>query len=99
MCRVGTLPIQIGCVIGIISGLNGWDAFVRGFRTASGQTLDNYELVCARAWDHFMVWRYVSHYGDWRGGDHPRVDKERLPSEAEGYRRKIEEIESVEWPN
>ena len=99
MCRVGTLPIQIGCVIGIISGLNGWDAFVRGFRTASGQTLGNYELECARAWDHFMVWRYVSHYGDWVGGDHPRVDKEQLLSEAEGYRQEIEEIESEEWPN
>lgn len=99
MCRVGTLPIQIGCVMGSIRALNCWDAFARGFRSASDQRLGTHELEGARAWDHFMVWRYVSHYGDWRGGGHPRVDEERLASEAEGYRREIEAIETEAWPN
>ena len=92
MCRVGTLAIQIGCVMGTVRELDCWSSFVRGFHSLTDLAPGEEELASARAWSHFMVWRYVSQYGEWRGGDHRAVDKSQIPSEAEKYRLEIESI-------
>ncbi len=92
MCRVGTLPIQIGCLWAIFQQHHCWNAFVRGYASATGVQLGDKEREGARAFAHFMVWRYVSDYGQWRGDAREGIKQGVIEAEAQGYRRQIEEI-------
>ena len=85
MCRVGTLPIQIGCLTGKMRHLDCWQAFINGFESKSGEPLGKDVLLAAWAWNHFMTWRYLT----------TQVDRDRLPSEAKGCR---EQLEASGWP-
>ena len=76
MCKVGTEAIQIGSLWWLIVTYGVWDAFAEGFAESAGRGLGSQDFAAAQAFAHFLVWRYISDYGDWHGeplGDEQRV--------------------------
>lgn len=67
MCRLGTVPMQIGSLWPIIATYQVWDVFAQGFGDVTGDLLGPHDLAASRAFAHFLVWRYISDYGDWHG--------------------------------
>ena len=97
MCRVGTLPMQIGCLWDTITKHRCWDAFARGYASVTGRVLGEEEHEGGRAFAHFMVWRYVSRYGKWRGENLDDAGLRKCTSEAEDYRTQLEQHGSTSW--
>jgi hypothetical protein len=66
MCRIGTEAMQIGSLWTIFAVHNNWNAFVQGHAAVSGRALTKQDFDAAKAFAHFLVWRYISRYGRWR---------------------------------
>lgn len=90
MCRVGTEAMQIGSLWRIIATYGVWNVFAQGFADVTGRTLGPEDFAACRAFAHFLVWRYISDYGDWHG--EPRSDAE-MAAEVERAVRHRSEIE------
>lgn len=67
MCRVGTTAMQIGSLWNVFATHNNWPAFAKGFQEISDTTLHVTDFYAAKAFAHFLIWRYISRYGRWRG--------------------------------
>lgn len=95
MCRVGTEAMQIGSLWWIIATYQVWDAFAQGFAEAANRSLGPADLAAARAFAHFLVWRYISDYGDWRGEPLANTAMADIVEQAAGHRRTIELYNTV----
>ena len=95
MCRVGTEAMQIGSLWTIFATLGIWDAFVQGYATISGRELDEQDLAAGRAFAHFLVWRYISRYGRWRGEPLEPEQHTKEIEDAATYSRDIERNNTV----
>jgi hypothetical protein len=98
MCRVGTEAMQIGALWYIMATLDNWPAFVDGYATPAGRRLTEQDFVAAQAFAHFLVWRYISHYGDWPGDPLDADALNREMAQADRYRQSLERIESIQPP-
>jgi len=81
--------MQIGSLWWIIATYGVWEAFVQGFADGTGRVLGPPDLAAGRAFAHFLVWRYISDYGDWHGEP---LDAAKLATEvarAAGHRKAI----------
>ncbi len=67
MCKVGTEAMQICSLWWIIATYGVWDAFAEGFAEEARRGLGSQDFAAAQAFAHFLVWRYISDYGDWHG--------------------------------
>jgi hypothetical protein len=68
MCRVGTLSMQLGSLFVLFQ----WDQLrwrecLDGFQTAISRCLHLSEVAASLAFAHFLVWRYITRYGEWEG--------------------------------
>lgn len=90
MCRVGTAAMQIGSLWWIIATYGVWDAFAQGFADGTGRTLGPQDLAASRAFAHFLVWRYISDYGDWHGEALDDAKMATVVEQAVGHRRMLE---------
>jgi hypothetical protein len=95
MCRVGTEAMQIGALWKTLALHGIWEPFATGYALVSGRVLDDADREAARAFAHFMVWRYITRYGQWRGEtmavDHLAAEEQ----EAAGYREALRVNERI----
>jgi hypothetical protein len=90
MCRVGVEAMQIGSLWYVFATYGGWEAFVQGFAAVTGHVLGQQDLNAGRAFAHFLVWRYISRYGDWRGEALTPDETKNEMAEAVKYQKSIE---------
>jgi hypothetical protein len=95
MCRVGTEAMQIGSLWTIFVALGVWDAFAQGYVTISERELCEEDLAAGRAFAHFLVWRYISRYGRWRGEPLEPEMHTQEEEDAARYSRDIERNNTV----
>ncbi len=89
MCRIGTEAMQIGSLWHIFVTQGNWAAFAQGYADITGRTLGAVDLEAGRAFAHFLVWRYISHYGDWHGEPLDEAKQAAEQAKAERYRHSI----------
>lgn len=95
MCRVGTQAMQFGSMWGQFAECEHWSHFARGFASESGVQLTREDFEMGRAFAHFMVWRYITRYGEWRGGE---GETERASiQDVEQFAADIERWDRVRW--
>ncbi len=95
MCRVGTRAMQFGSMWGQFAECEHWSHFARGFSEESGIVLTEEDFEIGRAFAHFMVWRYITRYGEWRGGE---GETQRASiQDAEQFAADIERWNRVRW--
>ncbi|MFN8493386.1 MAG: aminoglycoside phosphotransferase family protein [Caldilineaceae bacterium] len=89
MCKVGTEAMQLGSLWWLITTYNVWDAFVEGFADVAGKQLGSQDFAASQAFAHFLVWRYISDYGDWHG--EPLGDEQMtgIKEKAKEHRRQL----------
>jgi hypothetical protein len=98
MCRVGTEAMQIGSLWYIFAIYNNWNAFVQGYADLSGDKLGEQDCDAARAFAHFLVWRYISCNGRWRGEPDDIVNRQCSEEEDVAmYAKSIELNNSVQY--
>jgi hypothetical protein len=90
MCRVGTQPMQIGSLWWLLVTQKLWADFVQGVAEVTGRTLSAEDFAASRAFAHFLVWRYISDYGDWHGAPLTNSAMAAEVEKAAGYRQSIE---------
>jgi hypothetical protein len=95
MCRVGTEAMQIGSLWTIFALHNNWSAFAQGYSDGCGRTLGEDDFSAARAFAHFVIWRYASHYGRWRAEPNGIVNRTKAEQAATKYAKSIELNSSV----
>ncbi|MEZ4868860.1 MAG: phosphotransferase [Caldilineaceae bacterium] len=95
MCRVGTEAMQLGSLWQIFAGYDAWTGFAEGFANTTGRTLTAHDVEAGRAFAHFMVWRYISDYGEWQGEPLDPAAMAALEQEAPAYQAWIERNEQV----
>jgi hypothetical protein len=95
MCRVGTVAMQIGSLWKFFAVHGEWSAFAQGFAAVSGRQLTEHDLAAGRAFAHFLVWRYASHSGRWRGEARETKTDTEEEENAATYLRSIELNNSV----
>jgi hypothetical protein len=68
MCRLGTVSMQLGVVLGLCDpgGLD-WEKVRLGYEATTGRRLGDPELVLAVAMYHLYVWIRVCRWGYWDG--------------------------------
>jgi len=90
MCRVGTVAMQLGCLYGVCQ-LNGmWPHFATGFSQEHGSPWTRQQEETSRAVFELMVWRYLSHYGEWHGEALSDEEMAQEQVNAEEYRADLE---------
>ena len=68
MCRIGTLSMQLGSLFVLFQWRPlRWGEFLCGFQTAISRGLESSEVMASLGFAHFMVWRYITRYGEWDG--------------------------------
>jgi hypothetical protein len=87
MCRVGTAAMQIGSLWSILVSYAVWEAFAQGFADVSGRMLEAQDWAASRAFGHFMLWRSISDYGDWRGEPLAADQMAEVVAQANGYQQ------------
>jgi hypothetical protein len=90
MCRIGTEAMQIGSLWYIFAIYNNWNAFAQGYAAVAGCELDEQDFAAARAFAHFLVWRYISRYGRWRGESGDVANRAEGEEDAAMYAKSIE---------
>lgn len=89
MCRVGTEAMQIGSLGHVMAPYGVQDGFTQGFADVTGRVLNAEDWAASRAFAHFMVWRYISDYGDWQGEPLPPEQMAEVVAQAEGHRQTL----------
>lgn len=90
MCRVGTAAMQIGSLWNFFATYQNWRAFAEGYASFAGETLDQRDFDTARAFAHFLVWRYVTRSSRWQGKIEDAAHDDRVAHEAEEYARSLQ---------
>lgn len=90
MSHVGTIAMQIGSLWTSIATHNHWPAFAQGFHSTSNITLNATEFHAAKAFAHFLIWRYISRYGRWQGDATDTELYQRSVAQAGDYANQIE---------
>jgi hypothetical protein len=90
MCRVGTAAMQIGSLWTLFATHNNWRAFAQGYAEHLGRLLDEADFNAARAFAHFLVWRYVSRYGRWRAEPDSIANRTQAEGDAAMYAKSLD---------
>ena len=95
MCRVGTEAMQIGALWYFFATYQNWTDFAQGFASHTRRKLDRRDFDAALTFAHFLVWRYVTRSGRWRGESVDEADPDEIAREAQGYAASIRLNNSV----
>lgn len=95
MCRVGTTAMQIGALWHFLAVYQNWHTFAQGFAQCAGQTFSRDDFDAARAFAHFLTWRYVTRSGRWRGDLIDTIAPAQLSQAANDYAATIRLHNSV----
>jgi hypothetical protein len=90
MCRVGTEAMQIGSLWYMFATHGNWHSFVQGFADISERTLGEDDFNAAKAFAHFLVWRYISRYGRWHAQADDTANRAKAIADAPMYAKSIE---------
>jgi hypothetical protein len=82
--------MQVGSLWYVLAVCDNWDAFVQGYTEVAGRKLDEHDLAAGRAFAHFLVWRYISRYGRWKGEAGEQEDHDQNERDAAMHRKTIE---------
>jgi hypothetical protein len=89
MCRVGTEAMQIGSLWTVFATHNNWSAFVQGYAGPSQRLLVEIDFNAAKAFADFLVWRYITRYGRWRGDLSEIADPSTIEADAVSYEHSL----------
>lgn len=96
MCRVGTEAMQLGSLWWALAVYQAWAPFVQGYAAVAQRQLSPQDFAAGQAFAHFLVWRYISDYGDWHGESMDATQMATAAVDAVDYQQMIELIESAQ---
>src|SRR5690606_21570361 len=89
MSRVGTEAMQLGSLWNFFVVHNHWHTFTQGYADQGGRPLTSEDIDAAKAFAHFLVWRYISRNGQWHGEPNTTAHHSSLQEEATQYERTL----------